>query len=72
MELFPEAKDNVQGMTLRGARTKEGLKQIDVAKRTGIPQRHLSEMENAKRPIGKKNAKIFAKLLRVDYRIFLG
>jgi transcriptional regulator with XRE-family HTH domain len=38
---------------------------------TGIPQRHISEMENGKRPIGKKNAKKFAEVLKIDYRVFL-
>jgi len=38
---------------------------------TGIPQRHISEMENNKRPIGKKNAMKFAKALNIDYRVFL-
>jgi hypothetical protein len=28
-------------------------------------------MENGKRTIGKKNAKVFAKVLSVDYRVFL-
>ncbi|MFH0788088.1 MAG: helix-turn-helix transcriptional regulator [Pseudomonadota bacterium] len=38
---------------------------------TGIPQRHLSMMEHGKRPIGKKNAHLLAKVLNVDYRVFL-
>ena len=71
MEYFPEAKDNVQGVTLRGSRTKEGLRQVELAKRTGIPQRHISEMENGKRPIGKKHAKTLATVLKMDYRLFM-
>jgi plasmid maintenance system antidote protein VapI len=38
---------------------------------TGIHRRHLSEMENAKRPIGKENAKKLAKALNCDYRMML-
>ena len=69
---FPELEDpDVPGVCLRGARKKEGLTQEDLAKNTGIPQRHISEMENQKRPIGKKNAVLLAKALDVSYRIFL-
>jgi plasmid maintenance system antidote protein VapI len=38
---------------------------------TGIHRRHLSEMENAKRPIGKENAKKLAEALNTNYRMFL-
>jgi hypothetical protein len=38
---------------------------------TGIPQRHISEMERGLRPIGKKNARLFAGVLKGDYRMFL-
>lgn len=70
-EIFPEFLDNEAGAALRGARYKEGLTQIQLAKLTGIPQRHISEMENGKRPIGKKNAKKLSKVLKIDYRVFL-
>jgi hypothetical protein len=56
---------------LAGARHKEGLTQQAVATATGIPQRHLSEMEHDKRPIGKERAKKLAAVLHMDYRIFL-
>ena len=59
------------GQTLAGARGKEGLSQRQLAALTGIPQRHISEMENGKRPIGKANAKILGKALQVDYRVLL-
>jgi len=59
------------GVTLRGARGKEELTQVQLSNATGIPRRHLSEMENGKRPIGKKNAKKLAEALYCDYRIFL-
>jgi ribosome-binding protein aMBF1 (putative translation factor) len=68
---FPELQDNETGIYLAGARHREGLTQRELADKTGIPQRHLSEMENGKRTIGKKNAKLLAKVLNADYRAFL-
>lgn len=66
---FPgESKPSV---CLRGARGKEELTQRQLAEMTGIPQRHISEMEQGKRPIGKETAKKLAKALNVDYRVFL-
>jgi hypothetical protein len=59
------------GVSLRGARGKEGLTQAQLAAMSGIPQRHISEMENNKRPIGKETAKRLAIALNVDYRVFL-
>ena len=70
-ESFPELQGNETGVFLAGARHREGLTQRVLADRSGIPQRHISEMENGKRPIGKKNAKVLAKVLNADYRVFL-
>ncbi|MEA1969340.1 MAG: helix-turn-helix transcriptional regulator [Thermodesulfobacteriota bacterium] len=70
-EAFKEFEGNEVGTSLRGARYKEDLTQIQLAEKTGIPQRHISEMERGKRPIGKKNAKLFANILNINYRIFL-
>lgn len=56
---------------LRGIRYREDLTQKQLADQTGIPQRHISEMENGRRPIGKERAKKLAKVLNADYRIFL-
>jgi len=50
---------------------KQGLTQKELSKSTGSPQSHISEMENDKRPIGKKRAKILAKDLNVGYKVFL-
>lgn len=50
---------------------KEGLSQVELSGLTGIPQRHISEMEHGKRTIGKEIARRLAKALNVDYRIFL-
>jgi DNA-binding transcriptional regulator YiaG len=71
-EAFPEITDEaLPGVCLRAARQREGLSQVALAKQTGIPQRHISEMENGKRPIGKKNARIFADALNAGYKVFL-
>lgn len=59
------------GQALRGARLKEGLTQQKLSKMLNIPQRHISEMENGKRPIGKTIAKRFSKVLNIDYRVML-
>ena len=58
-------------VSLKGYRTREGLTQMQLADATGIPQRHISEMENGKRAIGKERAKLLAKALNADYRAFL-
>ena len=70
-QAFPEFAGNEKGVALAGARGKEGMTQKQLSEKTGIPQRHISEMENGKRVIGKKNAKLFSIALNIDYRIFL-
>ncbi|OQY55975.1 MAG: transcriptional regulator [Desulfobacteraceae bacterium 4572_88] len=71
-EAFPEHDEkNEAGECLAGSRHREGLTQRELAEKTCVPQRHISEMENGKRPIGKKMAKKFAETLNVDYRVFL-
>ena len=65
------APDELPGACLSGARHREGLSQRKLAQMTGIPQRHISEMENGKRPIGKERAKVLAAALNTDYRVFL-
>jgi ribosome-binding protein aMBF1 (putative translation factor) len=71
-DAFPDHdEDSEPGICLVGARGKEGVTQKWLSDKTGIPQRHISEMENNKRPIGKKNAQKFAKTLNIDYRVFL-
>lgn len=71
-DLFPEYSDeDLPGVCLAGSRVKEGLTQKQLSELTGIPQSHISEMENGKRPIGKKRAKILAKALKVGYKVFL-
>lgn len=71
-DAFPEYKDeDLPGVCLAGARTREGLSQRRLSELTGIPQRHISEMENGKRGIGKTRAKVLAPALNTDYRVFL-
>jgi antitoxin component HigA of HigAB toxin-antitoxin module len=42
-----------------------------LSKLTGIPKSNLSAMENGKRPIGVKMAKILGKALGLPYKLFL-
>lgn len=71
-EAFPEVTDTtLPGVCLRGARAREGLTQKQLSEKTGIPARHLSEMENGKRPIGKTMAKRLSEALGVGYKVFL-
>lgn len=71
-DAYPEYNEGqLTGKTLAGIRSREGVTQIWLAENTGIPQRHISEMEHGKRTIGKKNAKLLARALNTDYRIFL-
>ncbi len=71
-EAYPECSEaQLIGKALAGARYREGLTQIELSKATGIPQRHISEMENGKRPIGKEMAKRLGKALSISYKVFL-
>ena len=65
------AESTSPGTILKGARLKEGLTQKELANATGIPQSHISAMENDKMTIGKERAKRLSLALHVDYRIFL-
>lgn len=71
-EVFPEYLGQESQIALRAYRTRENLTQKALAALTGIPQHHISEMENGKRPIGKERARKLAEALQVsDYRVFL-
>lgn len=59
------------GVLLKGLRYREGLSQIDFAKKLNVSQTNLSAMENGRRAIGKELAKRISVLFEVDYRIFL-
>jgi len=67
-EIFPNFH---VGNALRGARTREGLTQAQLAERVGAKIHHISEMENGKRPIGKEMARRLAKALNTSYKVFL-
>jgi DNA-binding XRE family transcriptional regulator len=69
---FPEYDEkSLPGVVLAGARGKEGITQRELAGRVGLPQRHISEMERSKRPIGKEMAKKLGAALHIDYRALL-
>ena len=71
-EAFPPIPEAERpGRMLRAARSKEGVTQNQLALMTGIPQRHISEMEHGKRSIGKDRARKLAEALKVDYHVFL-
>lgn len=70
-DAFPEFKENEVGTLLSGYRSREGMTQTELSRLTGIPQRHISEMEHGKRIIGKETARKLAKALNADYRSFL-
>lgn len=67
-EVFP---DSTVGALLKGARYKEDMTQEQLAEASGIARRHISEMENNRRAIGKERARRLAEVLKVDYRVFL-
>ncbi len=72
-EVFLEDCDEEElpGLALVGARCKEDITQKELSKLTGIPQGHISQMENGKRPIGKTIAKKLGKALDISYKVFL-
>jgi len=70
-DAFSEFQSNEAGTILSGYRHREGLTQAQLADATGIPQRHISEMENGKRIIGVVNAKRLAAALHCDHRRLL-
>ena len=51
--VFP--RENASGVFLAGARYREDLSLRALTEMTRIPQRHISEMENGKRPVGERN-----------------
>ncbi|KAB0670340.1 helix-turn-helix transcriptional regulator [Geobacter sp. FeAm09] len=64
-------RGSIPASILRGARSKAEMTQTRLSELTGIPQRHISEMEQGKRPIGRETAKKLATALDVDYRVLL-
>ncbi|QLA17679.1 helix-turn-helix domain-containing protein [Desulfolutivibrio sulfoxidireducens] len=70
-EVLPFQDAELPGVFLAGARYREDMTQAALAQATGIPRRHISEMENGKRPIGRKNARLLAEALNIDPRRLL-
>ena len=70
-EVFPEYVGREKQAALRAYRHREGLTQKQLAEVSGIPQHHISEMENCKRAIDQECAKILAQALNCDYRQLL-
>lgn len=71
--VLPELVDSVlrPAAMLRGSRKKVSMTQKELAKKLGVHQHHLSEMEHGKRVIGKQMAKKMAAVFRSDYRLFI-
>jgi predicted RNase H-like HicB family nuclease len=70
LDAFPQLRENPGGTAIRGYRYREGLTQLQLAAITGISRRHISDMENGRRPIGKEDAKKLAQALNADYMMF--
>ena len=56
---------------VRSARRAAGLTQVELAKKLGMPQANLSQVETGNRSVGKALAKKMAKVFDLDYRVFL-
>ena len=70
--VYRETSTNRIGGRIKALRRREGLTQEQLAKKSGIRQAHISEIETGKRQI--KNvvtAKKFADALGTSYKIFL-
>lgn len=67
-DLFPEISPS---MCLRGLRTREGLTQAELAKKLGVKQHHISEMENGKRPVGPEIARRLEEVFGTSRKAFL-
>ncbi|MDR2054351.1 MAG: helix-turn-helix domain-containing protein [Desulfovibrio sp.] len=67
-EVFPDLSP---AKVLRGLRGKEDLTQEAFARRIGIAQHHISDMETGKRPITLEMAKRIGEAFNVSYKIFL-
>ncbi len=70
------AKDRIEkykksGLVLRGARYRENISQVKLAKLSGVHQNEISKIENGKRSVGEKIAKRLAKALKINYLLLL-
>ena len=66
-EVFPDAHP---GKIVRGLRVKEDITQEELAKRLGIAQTRVSEIESGKRLISRNMAKRLAEAFNVSPRMF--
>ncbi len=66
-EVFPDAH---AGKIVRGLRVKEDITQEELAKRLGIAQTRVSEIESGKRPVSRNMAKRLAETFNVSPRMF--
>lgn len=71
IEAFPDLVGKEPQVALRAYRHRENLTQKELAALTGFSQRHISEMENGKRTIGKERARKLATALHCDFRRLL-
>ena len=71
-DAFPHMKDAAKrpASVLRGFRYRDGLNQIELAKKIDVTQGDLSKMETGKRPIGRHVAERLAKVFKTDPRVF--
>jgi DNA-binding XRE family transcriptional regulator len=67
-EVFPEAHP---GMAVRGFRSRDRLTQEELAKRLGIAQTRVSELESGKRRISIAMAKRLSAVFDIPYQAFL-
>lgn len=56
---------------LKSGRQMAGITQVQLAKKLGMPQGNISQIESGHRPIGKKLAKKLSEIFNLDYRVFL-
>jgi plasmid maintenance system antidote protein VapI len=70
-EAFDGDESTLPADMLFACRDNLGWSQRHLSEITGIPQRHISEMENGKRPIGKETARKLAEAFGISYRAFL-
>ncbi len=70
-EVLSFKDEELPGVFLAGARYREAMTQAGLAEATGIPRRHISEIENGCRPIEKEKAHLLAEALKIDPRRLL-
>ena len=67
-EVFPDAH---AGKVVHGLRVKEDITQEELAKRLGIAQTRVSEIESGKRPVSRNIAKKLSETFSVSPRMFI-